>query len=801
MAQASLQSAIEQAKTGELDSLQHIVDDSLTINVGDITNANAVAIGRDIELIVNQYQTNLSEEMIIWLEDFRTQIDEQLTAPAAPPRNETRDQKNHRLMLEKVREAWVEGVLKPAKEENAWIHLPAELRPKTAQPDLIRSLSLEAESDSEGIVLDSTKDIVNAFRLRSARAMLILGEPGSGKTITLLELADELIKEAQREPDRPIPVVLNLSSWAEKHPEYLEDWIIERLNTDYGVGKGLGKRWVEDRGLLLLFDGLDEVAEEQRNACVEAINAFWQRFKFGRNGIVVCSRIKEYAALTTELNLTNAIVLSPLSAQTTLSYIERLGSDWQGLRQALDQDTELLKMARSPLLLNIMAVAYREKSGVEILSMSHDRNNDLISTYVELRLERGEREDSFRHSETQRWLAWLAHRMTLNSQSVFHLEDIQPDWLGPAVYNRLRLFLAVFGGLLFGSVLMCLPVIFDLFLADIVQMGLLILPLSWLLSLVVIEFRDNKGDENAKAFVKLILRTLPILVLVSIIFLILRGRPVVNVIPRHPLFIRHGFGAALLVGIPAALMAVVALLRRPLFVNPVEQFDIDQGRIGQAGLYGLLAGMFTGLLSASVLWIVYAFGEAIFAQVTRNSAIVVTAYFMGAGAILVGFTTVISVGLQGNQLKSRSQPGQGIKDSFGSGYRVGCLGALLVGLIPWLIFPTAYYGLAVLILGDQGISLLDFLVASVLTYGIPLGLVFGLILGLAFGASAALLHFFTRHLLWQQGHLPRPLIRFLQYTSRQQLTRQVGGGFIFRHRLLQDYFASLYTPGDKTPPL
>jgi len=47
-------------------------------------------------------------------------------------------------------------------------------------------------------------------------ALLILGEPGAGKTTLLLALARDLLIRAQADEREPIPVVFNLSSWAQK---------------------------------------------------------------------------------------------------------------------------------------------------------------------------------------------------------------------------------------------------------------------------------------------------------------------------------------------------------------------------------------------------------------------------------------------------------------------------------------------------------------------------------------------------------------------------------------------------------
>ena len=56
--------------------------------------------------------------------------------------------------------------------------------------------------------------------------LLILGEPGSGKTTMLLKLATEAITRAEQDPTLPIPVIFNLSAWAETCPP-LAEWLVE----------------------------------------------------------------------------------------------------------------------------------------------------------------------------------------------------------------------------------------------------------------------------------------------------------------------------------------------------------------------------------------------------------------------------------------------------------------------------------------------------------------------------------------------------------------------------------------------
>jgi len=72
------------------------------------------------------------------------------------------------------------------------------------------------------------------------------------------------------------------------------------------------------------------------------------------------------------------------------------------------------------------------------------------------------------------------------------------------------------------------------------------------------------------------------------------------------------------------------------------------------------------------------------------------------------------------------------------------------------------------------------------------GLLFGLFGGLEFGGGAVIQHFILRFTLYRADYLPWDLTRFLDYAADRIFLRRVGGGYIFVHRMLQDYFASLY---------
>ncbi len=88
-----------------------------------------------------------------------------------------------------------------------------------------------------------------------------------------------------------------------------------------------------------------------------------------------------------------------------------------------------------------------------------------------------------------------------------------------------------------------------------------------------------------------------------------------------------------------------------------------------------------------------------------------------------------------------------------------------------------------------------------LLLGLFVGLLFALLVGvfsgLGTGGLAYIQHIALKVLLWHSRSIPWNYPQFLDYAVERILLRKVGGGYIFIHRLLLDYFASLETPTSK----
>ncbi|MBF9130656.1 NACHT domain-containing protein [Plantactinospora sp. S1510] len=330
--------------------------------------------------------------------------------------------RGRRVLLERVRRYWITSVLDRSLHEEARI----ELGIAATADDRHHPWSLRAsQRDGFTTALDDRTSMSALFD-RLDQSVVIIGAPGSGKTTTLLELARDLLDRAEHDPEAPIPAVFNLSSWATlRRP--IDQWLAEQLTERYGIPATQAAAWVAAGEILPLLDGLDEVAEQHRDACTEAIAAFHDRHLL--TPIAICCRQAEYERLRSDPSLYGTVAIQPLDRSQIERYVDRPGLD--DLRDALDADPELWELADSPLMLSIMALAYVDEAGDRPdtaggppPASGRDR---LFARYVDTMLRRRPH-PHYRPERTAGYLSILAQALSLRNQTVFVLDMIDESW-------------------------------------------------------------------------------------------------------------------------------------------------------------------------------------------------------------------------------------------------------------------------------------------------------------------------------------------------------------------------------------
>ena len=327
--------------------------------------------------------------------------------------------RNRQAMLKLVHNTWIKGVLEQSLHGAALIELGMDYDPTAVDHPWDMVVQMPERPDKAVPPGTHIADVFDDV----GDSLLILGEPGSGKTTMLLELARDLIARAEQDDMLHIPVVFNLSSWAVKQQPLLHEWLIEELRTKYYIPKKVAQAWIRDDVLLLLLDGLDEVKAEARDKYVEAINVFHQAHLVP---LVVCSRTADYAALTAKLHLLGAIGLRPLTPTQIDAYLAGAGTELQAVRATLKHDPVLQEMTESPLFLSIMTLAYSglEPADLQSLTTPEARRQHLFDTYTERMFRRRTKADLYMFEQTCHWLGYLAKGMTAKRQSIFLVNSL-----------------------------------------------------------------------------------------------------------------------------------------------------------------------------------------------------------------------------------------------------------------------------------------------------------------------------------------------------------------------------------------
>ena len=185
-----------------------------------------------------------------------------------------------------------------------------------------------------------------------------------------------------------------------------------------------GQEWLQENKIILFLDGLDEINPIYRADCINAINAYLS--EYGTLGVAVCSRTKEYEDIPLKLNFGGALSIQPLQKPKVLTYLDQSEDKLKGLRTVLKKDPNLLELAVTPLLLNIMCIAYQDYEVDDLTDESLDdvekRRTHLFEFYISRMIERrGKESDNFTKRNVIDRLGWLGERMNEHGKTIFNL--------------------------------------------------------------------------------------------------------------------------------------------------------------------------------------------------------------------------------------------------------------------------------------------------------------------------------------------------------------------------------------------
>ena len=317
---------------------------------------------------------------------------------------------------------------------------------------------IEPEPLSERIA----DDIVAAFE-SSKRRLLLVGEPGSGKTMAAYSLIEYL--DEREGAEGRAPLLVNLSAWEAQ--ENFEAFLVDYLCSTVGYEvpeRAVASAFISSDGYDLILDGLDEIPLRLRAHFSERLDEF-VRGLAGEVGVVVTCRTQEYeellAAHFTGLGLVQAVEILPLSSeQLDSAFVElaKRDKDWGAFLSQRDLTAykRVRQLMSNPLFLNLAVVGHLSPEQLlDATTTEQDLRDLVLETYLDRALALADPRH-YEPEDARRYLSCIARFLNgvevspfglkTSDYTVFDLADLTP----PDPPRRYRLFFGLGLVLVFG---------------------------------------------------------------------------------------------------------------------------------------------------------------------------------------------------------------------------------------------------------------------------------------------------------------------------------------------------------------
>jgi hypothetical protein len=286
------------------------------------------------------------------------------------------------------------------------------------------------------IALDGRLDeIGDVFERIPSRRLVVLGEPGSGKSVLAMHFT--LTRTRSRVPGDPVPVLFPVASWNPSESS-LSAWMVSRLCVDYPIlggrttaGSTVAADLIERGAIWPVLDGLDEAPEPVRAEVITAVN---KTLSVGDRLLLTC-RSQQFADAVADAGdvVTGAAVieLAPLRFEDAAGYLRVTTPTRRGVNKwdpvlirlrAHPQDP-LRAVLTTPLMIELARIAYSEHAADPAVMLDRARfasmediEDHLLDQLVPSVFSDGAavrvHDCGWQPGQPQRWLRFLAADLT-----------------------------------------------------------------------------------------------------------------------------------------------------------------------------------------------------------------------------------------------------------------------------------------------------------------------------------------------------------------------------------------------------
>lgn len=268
------------------------------------------------------------------------------------------------------------------REDTPPIEMPKELMEKLIKDEKFTEDDLPKGITSEEIkiakktyIKKPALPVLDVISKSDNHKLVILGDPGAGKSILSRFLVLSIISKDERYLDKSfldyLPLLIELRDYAAECSRNKCNTFIEYLDfLGKTKGYGLKKKSLEDYLIngksLVIFDGLDEIFDPEQRESIEQ-QIIWFSINYPKTRIIITSRIVGYKRRI----LTNAgfshYTLQDLHKPQINSFIDKwynialvnpdeARARKKRINRAIEESASIKQLAGNPLLLTIMAI-------------------------------------------------------------------------------------------------------------------------------------------------------------------------------------------------------------------------------------------------------------------------------------------------------------------------------------------------------------------------------------------------------------------------------------------------------------